>query len=220
MAVPEDKAAELLARCGRCCCICRRFRPTLLQVHHIVERAEGGSDEIENLIALCITCHSDVHTKRPFTRRFSRDELMRHRDAVVDAVVQGQLVPPDTDTEQPAVAVTQVHSYTPPVLPGEPSLSTEAVVLLLGAADGGNGRFFFASHSGGIEVQAGSLHKDLSYGREEAAYQHAAAELVGCGLTSLQSNQNHCLIWNLTLKGYQAADTLAAASEKMSNRLN
>ena len=41
---------RMMVRCGRRCCICRRFRPTKLQVHHIVERSQGGSDDEDNLI--------------------------------------------------------------------------------------------------------------------------------------------------------------------------
>lgn len=32
-----------------------------LHVHHIVKRSQGGSDETENLIALCAGCHRNVH---------------------------------------------------------------------------------------------------------------------------------------------------------------
>lgn len=38
--------------------------PEVLQVHHIVERCEGGSDEPENLKILCPTCHAVEHLVR------------------------------------------------------------------------------------------------------------------------------------------------------------
>lgn len=35
-----------------------RSRPKLkIQAHHIVSRRDGGSDEIENLVTLCMSCH-------------------------------------------------------------------------------------------------------------------------------------------------------------------
>lgn len=37
-------------------------RPSEL-VHHVVERADGGSDADENLLALCRPCHSRLHAK-------------------------------------------------------------------------------------------------------------------------------------------------------------
>jgi len=33
-------------------------------VHHIIPRAEGGSDGAGNLVALCQPCHSTVHATR------------------------------------------------------------------------------------------------------------------------------------------------------------
>lgn len=30
-------------------------------MHHIIYRSKGGSDEIENLITLCETCHKKLH---------------------------------------------------------------------------------------------------------------------------------------------------------------
>lgn len=32
-----------------------------LQVHHLIYRANGGNDELDNLISLCVICHYDVH---------------------------------------------------------------------------------------------------------------------------------------------------------------
>ncbi len=91
MAVSPDRAAEILAKCARHCCICRRFRPLHLQVHHIVEQSEGGSDEPDNLIAICVSCHSDVHTETKLTRRFTTKELKLHRDNVCQLVADGKL---------------------------------------------------------------------------------------------------------------------------------
>lgn len=36
-----------------------------LTVHHIVERAEGGTDILENLMTLCRECHDKVHGQTP-----------------------------------------------------------------------------------------------------------------------------------------------------------
>jgi len=32
-----------------------------LEVHHIVYRSKGGSDELENLVTLCDLCHAVIH---------------------------------------------------------------------------------------------------------------------------------------------------------------
>jgi len=34
---------------------------TKLQVHHIIPRAEGGTDELDNLVTLCDLCHAVCH---------------------------------------------------------------------------------------------------------------------------------------------------------------
>lgn len=77
--------------------MCRRYRPLQLQVHHIVSVADGGGDELANLIPICISCHSDVHTATRLTRRFKAEELRLHRDAVYNLVDEGRL-PASSDT--------------------------------------------------------------------------------------------------------------------------
>lgn len=36
-------------------------RDSRLEVHHIIYRSNGGSDDEDNLVTLCHTCHSDLH---------------------------------------------------------------------------------------------------------------------------------------------------------------
>ena len=45
-----------------------------LEVHHIVPRAEGGTNDPDNLVTLCANCHSDSHD-RPLVspKRTDRD---------------------------------------------------------------------------------------------------------------------------------------------------
>ena len=43
--IPSDLVDRMMVKCARRCCICRRYRPTKLQVHHIVERGQGGGNE-------------------------------------------------------------------------------------------------------------------------------------------------------------------------------
>lgn len=91
MSIPDSVVAEVLAKSARHCCICRQFVPLQLQVHHIVEQADGGTDDFDNLIPICITCHSSVHTKTHMTRNFSPVELKLHRDHVYEMVELGKL---------------------------------------------------------------------------------------------------------------------------------
>lgn len=47
------------------------LRPSVvLQVHHIIEVQEGGTDELPNLQLLCAECHSEVHRRREAFLRY------------------------------------------------------------------------------------------------------------------------------------------------------
>lgn len=56
--------AYILDRDGYVCqnkkCVCKIKHPKL-NVHHIIFKRDGGSDEQENLITLCKDCHDDLH---------------------------------------------------------------------------------------------------------------------------------------------------------------
>lgn len=54
--------AMVLNRDGYTCQCCKgKRKDSKLEVHHIVFRSQGGSDEEENLITLCHTCHKELH---------------------------------------------------------------------------------------------------------------------------------------------------------------
>lgn len=43
-----------------------------VDIHHIQPKGSSGSDHIQNLIAVCRTCHIDAHAER-----ISKDELSK-----------------------------------------------------------------------------------------------------------------------------------------------
>jgi 5-methylcytosine-specific restriction endonuclease McrA len=53
---------QILTRDGWKCQNCGR--KDRLEVHHKEFRSHAGEDSEENLITLCIICHSDVHGRR------------------------------------------------------------------------------------------------------------------------------------------------------------
>lgn len=54
--------AMVKARDGYTCAICKgKHKDRRLDVHHIIFRSQGGSDEAKNLITLCHTCHKKLH---------------------------------------------------------------------------------------------------------------------------------------------------------------
>jgi 5-methylcytosine-specific restriction endonuclease McrA len=56
------------------CAICGN--PESLEIHHIVPRAEGGTNDIANLLPLCHECHcaihkmKEIHGKKTYKERF------------------------------------------------------------------------------------------------------------------------------------------------------
>ncbi len=67
------------------CAICNRTGG--VQVHHIVLRSDGGSDDASNAIPLCPNCHDEVHAGQAVgrtTRRYTDAELRGHLARTVD----------------------------------------------------------------------------------------------------------------------------------------
>lgn len=80
MAFNQAEAEVLLAQTGRLCCICKRLHR--VQLHHIIPKEAGGSDDIDNAIPLCPNCHDEVHSgpaSGRVTRSYTPGELQQHR---------------------------------------------------------------------------------------------------------------------------------------------
>ncbi len=59
----ENTKAMVLNRDNYTCQCCKgKHKDSKLEVHHIVFRSQGGSDEESNLLTLCHTCHKDLHS--------------------------------------------------------------------------------------------------------------------------------------------------------------
>jgi hypothetical protein len=59
--VPHNVVVAVLTEAGYRCAVptCRQI--LAIDLHHIVEVAEGGPNELSNLLALCPTCHALFH---------------------------------------------------------------------------------------------------------------------------------------------------------------
>jgi 5-methylcytosine-specific restriction endonuclease McrA len=44
--------------------LCENCSMPAVDIHHIKERSQGGKHNIENLIALCRSCHNAVHNEK------------------------------------------------------------------------------------------------------------------------------------------------------------
>ena len=61
-AVRRQVLAKYRHKCQGSCCEHTRY----LEIHHKTPRAQGGSNDLENLICLCSGCHGLIHRKRGF----------------------------------------------------------------------------------------------------------------------------------------------------------
>ena len=79
MAFPDGAVGQLLADCKRHCCVCWRWCGTKMHLHHITARSNGGSDDIDNAIPVCLDCHAEIESRGNMGRQFTQPELREHR---------------------------------------------------------------------------------------------------------------------------------------------
>lgn len=87
MSFDQKEAEALLVDAGRMCCLCGKLHS--VQLHHIVPKEDGGTDDIDNAIPLCPNCHDEVHGRTASgrtTRTYSASELKAHRQRTVETV--------------------------------------------------------------------------------------------------------------------------------------
>ena len=72
---------RVLVRDRHQCHDCQRQGLSRVEVHHLVHLADGGSDDLENLICLCYDCHRARHAsagRRDSTRGAWATLLYKH----------------------------------------------------------------------------------------------------------------------------------------------
>jgi hypothetical protein len=78
----ETKEAALV-KSRRYCCVCHEFAGRSVNVHHIIQEADGGPNKLDNAIVLCLRCHAEAghyNLHHPLGTKYSPSELRRHRD--------------------------------------------------------------------------------------------------------------------------------------------
>ena len=58
----ENVKSYVRDRDGYKCQACKTSKDIVLEVHHILERSNGGGDRPDNLITLCSSCHKKIHS--------------------------------------------------------------------------------------------------------------------------------------------------------------
>ncbi len=83
MPFPKDVRDLAIVKSHRRCCVCHEFGERSVNVHHIVQEADGGPNTIENAICLCLRCHAEAghfNPRHPMGTKYSPTELRAHRD--------------------------------------------------------------------------------------------------------------------------------------------
>ncbi|MBK8897128.1 MAG: HNH endonuclease [Candidatus Competibacteraceae bacterium] len=96
MPFPPSIREEALVNSGRRCCVCHEFSGRSINIHHIIQEADGGLNTIDNAIALCLRCHSEAghyNSHHPLGTKYSPTELIKHRDNWWLAVKSGKALP-------------------------------------------------------------------------------------------------------------------------------
>lgn len=93
------------------CAVCNRLHG--VQVHHIVPRSEGGSDEASNAIPLCPNCHDEVHAQYApgrTTRLYTETELRGHLRRTIDLAQRQAALRPGSEAWKADVALVQFYA--------------------------------------------------------------------------------------------------------------
>jgi len=88
---------QVLVDAARHCSVCHRFKAIGVEVHHIMPRSEGGLDTEDNAIALCLDCHlaaGHYNPKHPKGKKYSPEELQKHKAAWIQTVAHGSIQVP------------------------------------------------------------------------------------------------------------------------------
>ena len=83
MPFPRDIRNLALVKSHRRCCVCHEFGGRSVNVHHIIQEADGGPNILENAICLCLRCHAEAghfNARHPLGTKYSPTELKAHRD--------------------------------------------------------------------------------------------------------------------------------------------
>ena len=92
----EENKIKCLLWCNRHCCLCDKPCGVNIEIHHIILKKEGGTDEIDNLMPLCFDCHAQVehyNKGHPKGSKFSHKELKTRREQIYKKYTY-HLVPP------------------------------------------------------------------------------------------------------------------------------
>ena len=93
---------RILVAAARQCCVCHRYNGVGVEVHHIIQEADGGPNTYENAIALCFDCHAAAghyNLRHPRGTKYSPEELRLARKTWFEMVEKHQIHPAAESTD-------------------------------------------------------------------------------------------------------------------------
>lgn len=69
-------AVKIIKRSGLGCAICG-WNESTCDIHHIICKKDGGSNDNDNLIIVCPNCHRIIHTTSKYNREFLKQRSIK-----------------------------------------------------------------------------------------------------------------------------------------------
>lgn len=115
MSFSRDVKENLFLACHRYCCICHQFKGTNMEVHHIIQEADGGENTEENGIPLCFECHANAgsyNPRHPKGNKYTSSELRRHKEQWFEACENLLYVLNQSNKEPEEIKHVGIKSFT------------------------------------------------------------------------------------------------------------
>lgn len=104
----SNSKAFVLDRDNHICQHCKgKSKNNRIEVHHIVPRSENGSDEHDNLISLCKTCHDNIHKGKIILKGGISKKQLKHATQMNS--IRIQLLRLVSDAEETFGYITKEH---------------------------------------------------------------------------------------------------------------
>lgn len=78
MSIPQKTRDKLLVDAQHRCTFCHE---KCFEIHHIVEQAEGGTEDESNLIVMCPNCHQHRYHR---SKEFTRSQLIEYKKGLIE----------------------------------------------------------------------------------------------------------------------------------------
>ncbi len=105
----ESRKEAVLHRDNYACQICGK-KHTRLEVHHIVFRSQGGTDEEDNLITLCEDCHHGIHNGTVVLKKKPRKLNLKF--ATQMSIIRSQLLKKYPEAIETFGFITKANRYS------------------------------------------------------------------------------------------------------------